>query len=185
MGSDPFGHRQRGARGHGFDPERLRHFEAVDDILIFHVVVHVVAEQVNIDAGVVPLFANGLSIGFSGRRRERHLTQFFLDAPAAAACCSGVRGVAATHRGGLRAGRLARRVEAPSLQSAVVHRPLEPVQRAALHRELRQIAADLAPRPLPPPPPNPPAAWPVRPQALRSGSTLARLHRGRCPHTPG
>ncbi len=43
-----------------FDAESLRHLEAVLDVLVLHVVVHVVAEQGDLNAGVVELLAHAL-----------------------------------------------------------------------------------------------------------------------------
>src|SRR5580704_5157391 len=67
-GGDPFGHGESRAGGDGFNPETLGHREAVFNVLILHVVVHVVAEQRDIDAGVVELVAHTLPGGGACRR---------------------------------------------------------------------------------------------------------------------
>ena len=59
-GRDALRHGQRGAGGEAFDAESLRHVEAVLDVLVLHVVVHVVAEQRDVNSGVVEFLAHAL-----------------------------------------------------------------------------------------------------------------------------
>ena len=65
-GRDALGHGERGAGADRLNAEAFGHRETVLDVLVLHVVVHVVAEHRDLDAGVVELLADVLPGGGVG-----------------------------------------------------------------------------------------------------------------------
>ena len=92
-GRDALGHGEGGAGGDGLHAEALGHAEAVLDIVVFHAVLHVVAEQRDVHADVVEFLSHGLPGGGVGERAIRRVSR---SRPAVSACCSGVRLPSAT-----------------------------------------------------------------------------------------
>src|ERR1017187_1860386 len=69
---DALGHGERRARRDALDAEALGHREAVFDVLVLHAVAHVIAEQGDVDAGVVEFLAHGLPCGVVRVRAPLH-----------------------------------------------------------------------------------------------------------------
>src|ERR1017187_3161238 len=68
---DALGHGERRARRDALDAEALGHREAVFDVLVLHAVAHVIAEQGDVNAGVVEFLAHGLPCGRRSRPEPR------------------------------------------------------------------------------------------------------------------